>query len=93
MLAKIGHALAVADRPSLPEYTPLLCDLILGRDAIPTHFVGCISPCLPEPEPNTTHRMHLQRIEALTGHYLLANIRMFASLGAPEYSVVVGKLS
>jgi hypothetical protein len=47
----------------------------------------------PDPEPNVTHRIHSQWIEAPTGNYLLANIRLFANIGAPEYSVVVGQLT
>jgi len=90
MLAKIAHAFAVADA-GLHAFDPLLPDFILGKSS--THvalLVGCLERDKPA-EPDVLHRVRLE--DAILGNgrrYLVANIRLFAKFGAPQYHVVVG---
>jgi hypothetical protein len=91
MLAKIVHAFAVADA-GLHAFQPLLPDFILDKSDVPADFlIGCVAKDLP-PE-DMLHRVHLETAELGDGRrYLVANIRLFAKFGAPQYHVVVGDL-
>jgi hypothetical protein len=92
MLAKIAHAFACADS-GVDSFEPLLPGFILGTDETDSHyFVGCFVRDLP-PEADALHRVHLETAELGDGRrYLVANMRLFAKFGAPQYHVVVGKL-
>lgn len=92
MLAKIAHAFAAADA-GLDTFQPLLPDFILGKsDANPNFLIGCFVQNLPA-EVGALHRMHLETAQLGDGRrFLVANMRLFAQYGAPQYHVVVGEL-
>jgi hypothetical protein len=90
MLAKIGHALAVAEIGT-GNFSPLLTDLIRkGTDRHLMRFIGGASKSVAIP-PNTLHYLALgyQKIKEKT--YVVAHVRLFANYGGPTYAVVVGE--
>lgn len=90
MLAKIGHALAIAEL-GRDKFEPLLTNLIrFGTDRMEMKFVGGTS----RPITGSRNRLHslalgFQKIKDAT--YVVAHVQLFASHGGPTYSVVVGK--
>lgn len=87
-LAKIAHGYAVAYL-GVDGFTPFLLEAILSESSDPFLYVGGFS----EP-PANEHALHfLQHGHAVLGDttLVLVRIRLFASLGAPEYVVVAGK--
>jgi hypothetical protein len=93
MLAKAAHAFAVAEH-GLDFFEPLLTDFILGKTDIDSHyFVGCFPQInLPPPEEEPLHRMSFETADTGGQRYLVAKMRLFAKLGAPQHHVVVGRL-
>jgi len=89
MLAKIAHAFAAAD-VGLDGFEPLLIDFILDKSNVePNFFIGSIDL---SPELDILHRTSLETAQIVDKQYLVANIRLFAKIGAPQYRVVVGKM-
>jgi hypothetical protein len=89
MIAKIAHAYAVAELGE-KSFNPLLRGLIRGERQNPFHLVGGELAV-----PEATEHFHEIGLEATcVGNvdYLIANIRLFAFIGAPQYRVVVGEL-
>lgn len=90
MIAKIGHSLAVS-RYGLNYFVPFLRHIILhdcGPEAY--EFIGG----RPE-EPHDTEELHALALRTLlvgTRKLLVAEIRLFAMLGAPIHLAVVGEL-
>lgn len=91
MLAKIGHAHAVAEY-GMGSFVPLLPPLILGRTLNDSfnHLVG--STTLIPPKEREMSRCHLIRMRTIkTGtEYLVAEIRIFGDLGMPVHLIVIG---
>lgn len=86
-LAKIAHSFAVASL-GLDGFGHLLPEYIIGdRDECRRHYVGSL-PELQPPNPDAFHEIDLE--EEQKGH-IVVRIRLFASLGAPTYRVVVGR--
>ena len=93
MLAKIAHSLAAAEKSLAEVEYPFLPDFILGRDnVIPCdYYVGCLESNLPAEDG--LHRAKLFTADMPDGRkFLVANIRLFARNGAPQYHVVIGRL-
>ncbi len=89
MLAKIGHAIAVAER-GIDGFRPLLIDVILKGNASAPYYVGSATTRTPPAEPMKTWA----RIEDRTfrgKQYVVVFFRLFAYLGTPVYTVVVGE--
>jgi hypothetical protein len=89
MLAKIGHAYAVA-KLGLGGFDPLLRHAIIdpNRDsAAATPFVGGRPTAAPEQALHTLEEV-TTTLEGVT--YNLVFIRLFAQFGAPTYAVVAG---
>ncbi len=90
MIAKIGHALAVS-RYGLNHFIPFLRHIILhecGPEAF--QFIGG----RPE-EPHDTEELHGLKLRTLrvgARVLLVAEVRLFATLGAPIHLAVVGEL-
>lgn len=86
LLAKIGHGYAVA-HDGYGSFIPFLKDAILTGDQ-PTlyHHIGT-GDHVPSPE-GVLHRVDI--CDSQDGALIVA-IRLFASLGAPTYYVVVGR--
>jgi hypothetical protein len=86
MLAKIGHAYAVAE---LGHESIEACstDFIRGIDAGANNYVGS-NALIEEPSPHLHYINHLEQDS--TG-IIVVTIRLFANLGAPTYQVVVGR--
>ena len=90
MLAKIGHAYAVAEI-GFSHFSPLLVDLILGRDDHLGHHIGTETE---NPGSKTTklHTLALMSARDANGDELIVvNVGLFARLSAPPYHVVVGR--
>jgi hypothetical protein len=90
MLAKIGHALAVAE-VGKEKFSPALVNLIRkGDERREMRFIGGTPISVTVP-PNTLHYLALgyQKIKAKV--YVVAHIRLFAGYGAPTYTVMVGE--
>lgn len=90
MLAKIAHVCAVAEHGH-KSFTPLLPNLILGRDTnLASYLVGGDATAPPEDE-QVLHSIYRQDCRVLSTHYLMMTIRLFAFMGMPRYHVVVGR--
>jgi hypothetical protein len=91
VLAKIAHAYAVA-RLGLNGFSPMLLDLIHGRDVIKgPELVGSDLPT-PPPAANVLHELGL----VPNPRFVVVRIRLFASFSAdghatPVYIVVAGE--
>jgi hypothetical protein len=92
MLAKIGHAFAVATRGK-DAFTPMLPELILGKNNAARWLIGVDPDAEKLPPHPLPHDLSLEIIKVSTGTYLVAAIRLFASIGMPKYRVVVGQLN
>ena len=88
MLAKIAHSYAVAELGS-DSFNALLPEFILNGSGWPYHLVG--GEQNETPPSNALHELGLEYREGSDGRYLVAHIRLFANLGAPNYLVVVGE--
>lgn len=90
-LAKISHSVAIAVFGAA-FFKPVLPDLILGRKKVYIDFVGGSLDIRP-PESDSAILTDFWPYERkLDGHeYLVAHIRLFPLLGAPDYVVVVGE--
>jgi hypothetical protein len=91
MLAKIGHAFAIAERgyDVTKEFSPLLPRLILNETMDEQLIGGSME--LEPPEPSVEHKLRLVEHRDLGA--LSVEIRLFASYGSPIYCVVFGKRS
>ncbi|GAB2808174.1 hypothetical protein [Dyella kyungheensis] len=87
-LAKVAHGYAVAEI-GLESFEPLLLDLILGRSEEISHLIGGDGRDMPpmDEEFYLTSGWH----EDVHGSFLVVVMRLYANLGAPWYSVVVGR--
>ena len=88
LLAKIAHCYAVAEY-GLNNFEPLLPDLILGKPSPLGHLVG--DGFLEEPPEDFLHQIKLITMRVFEAYFLVAEIRLFANLGAPRYRVAVGR--
>lgn len=91
MLAKIGHSFAVAEL-GISSFRPLVLDFLFGRSDKLSSLVGGSFD-----EPVLATALHWLRLRdhvdfASRRHFIVANIRLFACLGAPTYHVVVGEM-
>lgn len=84
MLAKIGHAAAVAEL-GFKSFEPMLSGVILGTSRSISHLVG--SSQLKKKPSDSTHKVCL----ALRSGYIVAYVTLFAHYGFRPYEVVVGK--
>jgi hypothetical protein len=90
MLAKIGHAFAVAEHGA-DSFTPFLLDVIFARTSTPTHWVGGTEYSPPAPK-NTLHVLQADPAYRVNGRfYMVVYIRLFNHADAPTYCVVVGE--
>lgn len=88
MIAKIAHSLAVAEY-GIESFTPFLPNIILGKSAAVTHYIG--AQVMPEPDPKGLHNLHIGWLERGQHSYLTAYIRLFCNYGTPDYMVVIGQ--
>jgi len=90
MLAKIAHALAVVE-DGIDGFAPMLPHFILGNLPVPAdHFVGCLERDLPAESMLHRATLEIATLGENQPQFLVANIRLFAKFGAPQYHVVVG---
>jgi len=93
MLAKIGHAYATA-KVGRQFFSPLLPPLILGDTTDCYRFVGGFPQVEELPAADTPFQISLGRETAFGKEYLVAKIRIFASLpGSRFYRTVIGEIS
>jgi hypothetical protein len=88
MLAKIAHSYAAA-RLGLDGFRPILLEHIFSDGACPWHFIGCAQ--VPPPQTDALHTIGLYEQPLGGANHLIVRVRLFASLGAPDYLVVVGE--
>jgi hypothetical protein len=98
MLAKIAHSYAIAEL-GLSAFKPLLPKLILGHKSATLELFGCIGDTIPPAEDIgkgiTHHRIHLisaKKSDNSEVEYLVADLRLFANYGSPQYHIVVGSM-
>jgi hypothetical protein len=93
MLAKIAHSFAVGEI-GIENFDPELPDLILGRNP---HLISYLIGGSTEPSPHISFqfRHEMQTSIATRGdvRFAVIQLRLFASSGAPEYNVVVGRIT
>lgn len=89
MLAKIGHAYAVATHAP-GSFTPLLLPLLRGEAESFNDVVGGIY----EFEPPTPELYRIQWLHDRVGShlYLTVKLRLWPFLGSPTYEIVAGAL-
>lgn len=90
MIAKIAHSFCVANY-GLTAFKPILQEFIRGKRESGFYYVGGMS------EPPPTDRAGLHKLRTYTDRrngveYLMTEVRLFCSLGAPTYFVVVGEV-
>lgn len=90
LLAKIAHSYLVAI-VGLEGYEAYLPDLILGRSAYLSHYVGCVS------EATVTMFSYYLTVEVIEVpadmcQYLVVNIHLLGTANMPTYEVVAGKI-
>lgn len=86
VLAKIAHCKAVADF-GVNGFVPLALDLVFGRSQCLNFLVGCRNA----QQPPSDEDLHNVGLFTHNEHgIILVEVRLFASLGAPRYHVVVG---
>jgi hypothetical protein len=88
LIAKIAHGFVVANY-GLDNFKPLLAEYILDPNpAIRTDLIGAVADASETEAINqvTTYSARIPNGLA----YVMANIRLFACLGAPKYTVMVG---
>ncbi len=94
MLAKIGHAFAVADQ-GLESFIPLLPKVIRGDGDAISYLVGGDSdipaPELGEPGARPLINLHLHVYTNNGRQFLVVSIRLFPTLETPKYHTVVGE--
>jgi hypothetical protein len=89
MLAKIGHAYVAATQTA--SYKPLLREAIIhGRT--PLHFVGSDPAISPTAQEKSLHQIEQGPFGIAGVTYIIARIRLFASIPTPHYIVVVGEI-
>jgi hypothetical protein len=91
MLAKIGHAFATFEL-GVGGFTPILTDIIRDPDRSARTAIGFVGglPSPPTP-PRSLHHLSVGRAAIAGGPtFVIVRIHLFAQLGAPVYSVVVG---
>lgn len=91
MLAKIGHAFAAAELGSefFSKWTPLLCDYIKAGIGDVRDFVGNDRGKLSS--TNLLNNVTLHTAANNNFEYLVASVRIFGNLDAPQYLVVVAQ--
>lgn len=91
MLAKIGHSYGIS-RLGFDAFEPDLALFIQKKqDGQVLQWIGC---CPDEPAlPTTLHDIAL-RAPVIDGRrYAVVNLRLFSSIGAPTYEIVLGALN
>lgn len=90
MLAKIGHALVVAELGST-TFRPLLLNFICDGDVRAMNLIGGEPHDTPVLKSKALHELAIgyQRVNGTT--YVVARVQLFAPHGGPRYYVVVGE--
>lgn len=93
LLGKIAHTYAVAEYGN-DAFTPLLVDLILNKGDIklqPMELIGANRGRPNDPGVDCLHELSLHTVSHQGLNYVVAKIRLFAMLGSPTYTVIVGR--
>ena len=91
LLAKIAHAAAFLDPNWKNVFEPLLPDLILGKTKVYDDIVGGIDQVKNEPE-DANFPIFFESVDVNDQRYLVAQFRLFANQGSPNYRVVVARM-
>ncbi len=93
MLAKVAHSYAVLKK-GIDGFKPMLRDIIRGHDDDHGRLIGILDHKTPQ-ERDTLHGVYLWIAHvscAVEKRYLVAEVHLFANLGAPHYHIVVWEL-
>jgi hypothetical protein len=90
MLAKIAHSYAVAALGS-DIFAPLLPEIILNRFPHIPYLVGGELKTYPA-SVGVCHELRIETVNIENRRFVITMIRLFSYLGAPVYTVVVGKI-
>lgn len=90
-IAKIGYAYIVRQARE-DTFTPIITDFIRGREPFEAYrkYVGGELKKSEPTDPKTLHELSSEIVGVNDQIYVVARIRLFSYLGAPEYRVVVG---
>lgn len=89
MLAKIGHAYAVA-KLGLGSFHPVLTASILEVDRDSARVVPFVGGGQPTPADQALHTLREGTVTLAGVTFVVVEVRLFAQFGAPTYIVVVG---
>lgn len=95
IIVKMAHAYSVATFGA-DGFLWLAGHCVTDPDLEPFQWAGCLQAAVdkfPPAEPGTLHRMSFQTWRTPHKLYLVVEIRLFAHLGGPVYSVVTGELA
>jgi hypothetical protein len=90
MIAKIGHAFAVAEL-GRNNFKPLLLDMILNGTPEAFNHIGGEPDLERHPASEALHELGLGYQRANGKEYVVARVRLFAKQHGPIYYVVVGE--
>lgn len=90
LLAKTAHCAAVATF-GIEGFDPCLSDIILGKDFSFTNYYVGMHPDIEPPNDNSTIVKTGFIVGSTLNAHIHVNIRLFANLGTPTYTVIAGK--
>jgi hypothetical protein len=90
LLAKISHCAAFLDLDWTNSWQPLLSDLILGRTETYDDLVGGTDQIENE-QAKSGFPVFFESVDIGSERYLVAQLRLFAWMGAPTYRILVGR--
>lgn len=94
MLAKIAYCSVVARHGPDCFEEAFVLPAILGKGEEASHWVGCDGRTLLKADtPKNLHVVQPQHVVGLGGVIILVRLRLFVRSPAPEYVVVVGRLT
>src|SRR5262249_18725266 len=91
LLAKIAHALTMAEANDLEGFNPVLRSTVLRRPDAPPHpyLIGALPEL--EPESSKLHDLKLLNCDhPMLGMVWAVQIRLFCGLNSPTYQVIAG---
>lgn len=88
MVAKIAHAYAVAEL-GIDSFNPLALDVVLNQTEDVGYTVGGTLDDVP-PVEGGAHLLEISYDGIVPNVFIIVGVRLFSSLGAPVYHVVVG---
>ncbi|CUH43447.1 hypothetical protein RUM4293_02342 [Ruegeria atlantica] len=90
LVAKIAHGWCIANK-KVTEYTPILDNMIIDPNLESRELLSFVGGTPPEPKtPKELHQIRAKIFPVEGIDFIVVNVRLFAFLGTPTYSVVSG---